>query len=207
MQRRVGRGDASQAVAEGQRALAIVATALDVLSEQRGIAAVQRRARALAQAPPLRLAHRLTQHIGKTQRVAQAEVEALRTDRMDGLRGVADQHQPLGHQLLRDDALQRPGAARADLEHAARAPAELPLQPFDEAGIVERHRRVGLIARHAAQGAEAPTGHRQQGAGAGRGQTFVGGVRLRGGQLRRGHQQGLRVVVFVDADAGRHAQR
>src|SRR3546814_7995845 len=61
---------------------------------------------------------------GQRQRVAQAEVEALRADRMQGLCGIADQHRARRDGLPGHRADGRIDAARADRKEAADAPAE-----------------------------------------------------------------------------------
>ncbi len=65
-----------QAVAEGQRAFAILAA----------------RARRRQRSSALRAGVAAGEHFGQGQRIAQAQVEALRADRMQGLRGIAHQH-------------------------------------------------------------------------------------------------------------------
>ena len=56
---------------------------------------------------------------GQRRDVAQAHVEALPGDRMNDVRGVADQRQPLGDEAARGEQAERKGAARAgDLDVA-----------------------------------------------------------------------------------------
>ena len=48
-----------------------------------------------------RILMRILQQFGQGQRIAQAQVEALRTQRMDGLRGIAQQHRAFTGQCAR----------------------------------------------------------------------------------------------------------
>ena len=84
---------------------------------------------------------------GQGQGIAQAQVESLRAERVQRLRGIADQHRARRDQLRRHATDDRIGAARAAGEEAPGAPAEGVLHAREEGGIVERGHRVGVVAR------------------------------------------------------------
>src|SRR5205807_4558996 len=73
-----------------------------------------------------------------------SHVESLPRDRMDHVRGVADQRDALGHKYARDRQAEGKRAARADRLDLAEAEAEAPLQFAMEAGVGERDDALGL---------------------------------------------------------------
>ena len=119
---------------------------------------------------------RILQQFGQGQRIAQAQVEALRTQRMDGLRGIAQQHRAFTGQCARQHLDERVSAARAGFEQPTGTPADRILQALQPGRIVQRHHRIGLIAGHAMHGAEVAVTARQQGGRAGIGEALPGGA-------------------------------
>src|SRR3546814_4545095 len=79
---------------------------------------------------------------GQRQRVAQAEVEALRADRMQGLCGIADQHRARRDGLPGHRANGRIDAARADRKEAADAPAERALRSEEHTSELQSLMRI-----------------------------------------------------------------
>lgn len=120
-----------------------------------------------------------TQALGQHQGIAQAEVEALRGDRVQALGGVADQHHPSLVQAPRVAAQQRPGRGLAGVVQAPQALAEPVLQGVDQGHAALRHDHVRL---RRGQGPDHPgpaTGQRQGGDRAIVGEALVGDATVR----------------------------
>ena len=192
---RVVGGEAGQAIGEGHGAFAILATTLRVAREQGGIAAIESIPVAAG------CANACLDEFRQRQRIAQAEVEPLCPDRMDRLCGVADQHGARSGQGLRHHPRDRIGAARSTAEETTGPPAEHVLHTRQEGGVIQCRDRIGFLARHAVHESEMAIAPRQQRGRAFAAETFVGSAvgRALGAQAR--HEQGLRVIVFVAADA------
>ena len=73
------------------------------------LVALQHVERADVLAEPVGLDHRL----GQRRRILEAEIEALAGDRVDAVRGVADQREARRHEVARQRQAERPGARLA----------------------------------------------------------------------------------------------
>ena len=105
----------------------------------------------------------------------------------------------------RQHADRRMRAARAAAEEAARTPAERVLRTRQETGLVERGDVIGMLAGNGMDQAVVAIATRQQRRRAFVAETLVGGAVRRPRRAHAGDEQGLAVVVFLDADAERVA--
>ena len=80
---------------------------------------------------------RLDQQFGQTQCIAQAEVEALRAERMHGLRGIADQRHARRSQRIGQLARERIRLALARPTQSSGAIAEALMHEGNEGRIIE----------------------------------------------------------------------
>ena len=67
---------------------------------------------------------RIDDRFGQRRDIAQAHVEPLPGDRMNDMRGIADQREPLGDERARGEQAERKGAARPDHLQLAEMQAE-----------------------------------------------------------------------------------
>ena len=190
-QRHRVRGQPGQAIGEGERAFAILVPAPHVFTEQRGAA---------------RVVGGFDQ-FGQGQGIAQAQVEALRSDRMQALRRIADQYRARGGRGMRACPYRRIAAAWTGFEEAAGAPAEGALQARKPGCVVERSDRVGFLARHAMDHAVMMVATRQQGGRAVIAETLPRAAVGRARGAHAGDEQRLAIVVRVGADAEAGAYR
>ena len=139
--------------------------------------------------------------LGQGQRIAQAEVETLRADRVHGLGGIAHQHRARPGQPARRDAMDRIRMALAGPAQAAKTPAETPLHQFDETRIVQRGDRVRLLGGHGEHQPAAPFGQRQQRDRAVIGEPLPGAVGMLALGRDRADEQRLPVIMALGVDA------
>ena len=157
-------------------------------------------------AGPAPFAARLHDGLGQAGDVAHPEVESLARDRVQMVRGVADQHGPIGddapcaHELQRErrTLAGRGEAAEAAREHRVERLGEVPLrQPGKPA------RLVFVTAPH--QTVVRPF-HRQQGRRAAGREPLEGGARAGGARGHHRRDRALAVVAGRRTDAERFAQ-
>ena len=65
-----------------------------------------------------------TMRLGQRRHVAHADIEPLPRERMHGVRGIADQREPIGHEAARDLHVERKGLARTGEGDLAETEAE-----------------------------------------------------------------------------------
>src|SRR5699024_4334563 len=105
---------------------------------------------------------RLAQELSERECIAQAEVEALRADRMHGLRRIADQHATRRRGARGEHPRERIRLAPAGAREAPCAPAEALVHEREERVIVERRHLWGIGRGYAEHEARATFAERQQ---------------------------------------------
>src|SRR4051812_3316225 len=139
---------------------------------------------------------------GQRGNVANAEIEALPRDRVDDMRGVADEGQSVGDEGPGDLHRQRIGAAWPDGMHRAELQSEARLKLGVEAGIVESHQPLRLAQPFRPDDGGAAAGQRQDGERAGRQEMLLGTPLMVALVLDRGDDPGLAIVPAMHRDAG-----
>ena len=193
------REQAHQAVGEANDVAAIGVAPLAVALEPQAVARIERIALLRAS---------VREHLRETGCVAQTEIEALTGDRVQRLRGVADDRESLGHVLVRARQRQRIQLSRADPHEATETESERVLQAREERGVVQPGRSTARRRRANVQispsrpsdigsSASGPDGVKRSYA------TWSWKRCVR--TLR--HERHLVVVPGLRADAGRFAQR
>src|SRR5450830_132969 len=134
--------------------------------------------------------------------VAQAEIEPLRADRRNHMRGFAHQRDALVSEASGgDDAEWKQPAARLDLDLAQ----DRMRRAFDlgsEGRVVERRDLVRMNRIEHPDQARTRSRQRHQSEWPTRGMEFGRCVAVRTRMLKGYRESDLRVVAFVDADAG-----
>ena len=87
------------------------------------------------------------EHFREARRVAQTEIESLPGDRVQRLRGVADDRQSLGDVLVRARQRERIELSRADPHEAAETESEGVLQAREELSVVRLRDRFARRRR------------------------------------------------------------
>ena len=88
--------------------------------------------------------HRVDDHFGERGDVLEPHVEPLPGDRMDDVRGIADQREALGDEGARHRKAERKGAARADRRDLAEMQAEAAFELGVEFSVGQRNDALGL---------------------------------------------------------------
>ena len=136
------------------------------------------------------------EHFRQAGCIAQAEIETLPGDRMQRLRGVADDRQPLGHVLVRARQRQRiqlPRCRRA-VKRPSRKPKASCRRARNSASFSLRHSSARLRQSNVQIKPDPPFGHRQQRQRPGRSEALVRDVIVKALREHVGHQRGLLVV-------------
>ena len=149
-----------QAIGEADDVAAIGGAPLAIALEPQSVAGIERVALLRAS---------VGEHFSEAGGIAQAEIESLAGDRMQRLRGVADDRQALGHVLVRARQRQRIQLPRPDAHEASEPESESVLQAREELGVGQpAPPPAATSARERPDQAQPPFGHRQQRHRAGR---------------------------------------
>ncbi len=136
------------------------------------------------------------------RRIAQAEIEALRTDRRHHMRGLADQrHAPRGELRCGLDRQGKYATAGLDLD-LAQDRMRAPLDLHGQLGVAERMQARDLGRIDHEYQARAPPRQRHQGEGAGLGMEFGRDVMVRTAVRQVQREGTLRIGVVIGRDCG-----
>src|SRR5690606_418992 len=91
---------------------------------------------------------RALNQLRQRQSITQAQVEALRADRVDGLRGIADQHRARRDGPVRQYPGCRIRGACAASKEASDTPTKRGLGVLQETGLVEAGDGIGCLPRN-----------------------------------------------------------
>ncbi|MNO88249.1 hypothetical protein D3C76_796900 [compost metagenome] len=94
---------------------------------------------------PLATLTGVDQHLGQHCSIEEAQVDALPGQRVNGVRGIADQCQAFIHIALGVALAQRHAHPRVGLQHITQAPLESPLKGFQEGRFIQRHQLLGML--------------------------------------------------------------
>ena len=147
-------------------------------------------------------------HDGVAERrgVAKAEVQALRPDRREDMRGFADEREAIGKVALDRKAAHRHETARAVDAHLAEDRLRLALDRRRELLVVELHQALGMVAVGHPDEARAPARHRHERERPGAGVELGRGVAVVALVREMGRERRLRVAPGAGRDAGGLAQ-
>jgi len=86
--------------------------------------------------------------VGERRDIAQTEIKTLSRDRMQTVRGIADQGQTRTHRFARAYQRERIGLPRANFEQTPEALAETRLQAREKLRVVQGHDGISITAAH-----------------------------------------------------------
>ena len=152
-------------------------------------------------------ARRIDHALGQRRDVAQAHVEPLPGDRVDHVRGVADQREPLGDEGARDEQAERIGAPWPDHLDVAQMKPEAPLELGVKVGIRQRDDALRLVVLLGPHDRRAPSLQRQDRERAGGQKMLLGAAAMIALMGDGGDDRGLIVGPAERLDAGALAQR
>ncbi|MNP38684.1 hypothetical protein D3C76_1322140 [compost metagenome] len=87
----------------------------------------------------------IDQHLGQHRRVEEAEVHTLPGQRVDGVRGIANQCQAFTHIALGVALTQRHAYPWVGLQHVAQAALEGTPEGLQEGRFIHRHQLLGML--------------------------------------------------------------
>ena len=148
----------------------------------------------------------MQQHLGQHRRIEKAQVDALPRQRVDGVRGIADQRQPRLDIALGMALTQWNAQTAVGMQHLAQAMLEGLAQLDTEGGIIQRHQALGL-SRYGGPDDRAPVlvsrpRQRQEGQRAVIGETLPGGGLMRLLAAHTGDDRVVQVIPFTRGATG-----
>ena len=153
----------------------------------------------------------LEQLLGQHAGVQEAQIHALPGQRMDDVRGVADQRQSGRDVALGVTLAQRDAHARVDFQHLAKPVLEGPAQLDTEGRLVQRHQPFGL-GRRAGPDDRAPVAvavaiQRQEGQRAVIGEALPGGQPVLLGAAHAGDDGVVEIIPLAGLTTGHAPHR
>ncbi len=153
----------------------------------------------------------MLQHLGQHRSIEKAQVDALPGQRVNGVCGIANQHQPFVHVALGVTLAQRHADARVGLQHLTQSPLEGPLQRLEEGRFIQSHDLLGLLwSRRPDNRAPillAVTRQRQEGQRPLVGEALPGGSLVRGAAAHAGDDRVVQVIPLSRLAASQAAHR